>query len=117
VGADDVYAVLRAVLVGHGLTEADVVAYATLQARGGEPGLRAVTGDALLCFPARVLASVPVPNPSRVVEAAVGTPAVAEAAAWCAAVELAPLGAVVELVAPKLAGAGVTAAVARFRPA
>lgn len=112
----DVASLLRVVLDGHGLDEADVVAYATLQDRGGEPGLRAVAGDTLLCFPARVLAVVPVPNPSRRVAAAVGTPAVAEAAAMHAAAELAPPGSTVELVAPKRAGAGVTAAVARFRP-
>jgi cobalt-precorrin 5A hydrolase len=117
VRAEDVRAVLGAVLDGAGLAAADVFAYATLRARGGEPGLRAVTGDALLCFPAGVLGAIPVPNPSRAVATAVGTPAVAEAAALCAAADLAPPGSVVELVVPKRTGAGVTAAVARFRPA
>jgi cobalt-precorrin 5A hydrolase/precorrin-3B C17-methyltransferase len=113
---DDVRAVLDELLRRHALHPAGVLAYVTLTARVGEPGLRAVAGDALLCFPATTLASVAVPNPSRRVAASVGTPAVAEAAALHAAAELAPPGASVELIGPKLAGAGVTAAVVRIRP-
>jgi cobalt-precorrin 5A hydrolase len=113
---DNVRAVLDALLSRHALHPAGVLAYATLIARVDEPGLRAVAGDALLCYPATALASVTVPNPSRKVAASVGTPAVAEAAALLAATELAPPGASVELIGPKLAGAGVTVAVARIRP-
>src|SRR5207247_687943 len=46
--------------------------------------LAATLGVPLRTFPAHVLAAVPVPNPSGVVEAAVGTPSVAEAAAIAA---------------------------------
>jgi cobalamin biosynthesis protein CbiG len=111
---EDVAAVLAALLQRHRLSPADVVGYATIEARAGEPGLRAVAGDRLRCFPAHVLATVAVPHPSAGVALAVGTPSVAEAAALCAAAELARPGSPVELVAPKLAGSGVTAAAARF---
>ena len=116
VHADDVNAVLLEVLASGDLDRGQIVAYATLETRGGEPGLRAAIGDALICFPARVLASIAVPNPSRAVVEAVGIPSVAEAAALCAAAQLGPAGSMVELIAPKRVGVGVTAAVASFRP-
>jgi cobalamin biosynthesis protein CbiG len=114
--AADVRATVRAVLDRHALDPAAVRAYATLVARAGEPGLRAVTGPELLAYPAEVLALVRVPNPSERVAAAVGIPGVAEAAALHAAGVLAPAGGGARLVAAKLAGVGVTAAVARIHP-
>lgn len=132
VAVADVLATVTALLARHGLDPAAVRAYATLDERAAEPGLRALTGaspadpaavdsaptgPALLAYPAGLLALVDVPNPSARVAAAVGTASVAEAAALHAAGELAPPGAEVALVAPKLAGAGVTAAAARIGPA
>lgn len=114
VRAADVRALVQNLLDRHGLSRAAVRAYATLDSRAAEPGLRAVAGAALLSYPARVLARVPVPNPNARVLAAVGTPAVAEAAAIHAAAVLAPPDSVVDLVGEKLAGLGVTAAVARI---
>ncbi|HEX4360747.1 MAG TPA: cobalamin biosynthesis protein [Pseudonocardia sp.] len=129
VAAVDVLATVAALLARHGLDPTAVRAYATLDERAAEPGLRALaapasadsgradpalTVPALLAYPARLLALVDVPNPSARVVAAVGTASVAEAAALHAAGELAPPGAEVALVAPKLAGAGVTAAAARI---
>ena len=116
VRAADVRATVAALLARHGLDPAAVRAYATLDERAGEPGLRALAGPVLLAYPARLLALVDVPNPSARVAAAVGTAGVAEAAALHGAAELAPPGASVALVAPKLAGTGVTAAVARIGP-
>ena len=116
--AEDVHATVRALLARLALVPTAVRAYATLDARAAEPGLLAVAGAApLLAYPAEELARVPVPNPSPLAAAAVGSPSVAEAAALRAAAELARPGAAVELVGEKLAGAGVTAAVARIRPA
>ncbi|HEX4248660.1 MAG TPA: cobalamin biosynthesis protein [Pseudonocardia sp.] len=121
--ADDVRATVAALLARHGLDPAAVCAYATLDERAGEPGLLELAGEpgllelagaGLLAYPARLLALVDVPNPSARVAAAVGTAGVAEAAALHAAAELAPPGAGVALVAPKLAGVGVTAAAARI---
>ena len=114
VRADDVRATVAALLARHGLDPAAVCAYATLDARSEEPGLRALAGPALLAYPASLLALVQVPNPSARVAAAVGTAGVAEAAALHAAGELAPPGAEVVLAAPKLAGTAVTAAAARI---
>lgn len=92
-----------------------ILAYATLDARSGEPGLRAAVDGELLAYPAWVLASVAVPNPSAVAQRAVGTPSVAEAAAVHAARVLAPAHGVVDLVGEKLVGQGVTAALAKIR--
>jgi cobalamin biosynthesis protein CbiG len=113
VRADEVRAALADTLERHGLSVSAVRAYATLAARAGEPGLRAVAGPGLLAYPAEALAGVAVPCPDARVAAAVGTPSVAEAAALRAAAELAPAGGSVELVAGKSAGVGVTVAVAR----
>lgn len=117
VRAMDVRALVKDLLDRHALNPAAVRAYATLDVRTAEPGLRAVAGAALLGYPARVLARVPVPNPNPRVFAAVGTPTVAEAAAIHAATVLAPPDCVVDLVGEKLAGLGVTAAVARISAA
>ena len=71
-----------------GLSVDAVACVATVDRKAAEPAiveLAAGLGVPLRTFPADVLAAVPVPNPSRIVEAAVGTPSVAEAAALAAA--------------------------------
>lgn len=108
--------VVAELLARHGLVTFSVLAYATLDSRAAEPGLRAATAGAeLLGYPARVLAAVEVPTPNRRVAHAVGTASVAEAAALHAARCLAGAAGTAELVARKLVGAGVTAAAARIR--
>lgn len=114
VDAAEVEVLVRTLLERHGVDRRAVQAYATLDARAGEPGLRAVAGPALLAYSAVQLASVAVPNPASRVLSAVGTPSVAEAAALYAARELAPPGATVELIGEKLTGTGATAALARI---
>jgi len=83
---------------------------ATVDRKAGEPAiveLAAALGVGLRLLPAEVLAAQPVPNPSPVVEAAVGTPSVAEAAA------LAGAGPGAALVVEKHRSADATVAVAR----
>jgi len=73
-----------ATLAEAGLAVDAVGCVATVDRKAAEPAiveLAAALGVALRAFPAEVLAAMPVPNPSPVVEAAVGTPSVAEAAA------------------------------------
>jgi cobalt-precorrin 5A hydrolase/precorrin-3B C17-methyltransferase len=70
-----------------GLSAEAVGCVATVDRKAAEPAiveLAGALGVALRTFPADVLAGVPVPNPSGLVEAAVGTPSVAEAAALAA---------------------------------
>ncbi|HTC80575.1 MAG TPA: precorrin-3B C(17)-methyltransferase, partial [Acidimicrobiia bacterium] len=77
-----------ATLAEAGLAVDAVGCVATVDRKAAEPAiveLAAALGVALRAFPAEVLAAMPVPNPSPVVEAAVGTPSVAEAAALAAA--------------------------------
>jgi cobalt-precorrin 5A hydrolase/precorrin-3B C17-methyltransferase len=105
--------VVTGVLVRHGLRPDEVRAYATVQARAHEPALLAIAGDDLLAFPAEVLDREPVPGRSARVAAAVGTGSVAEAAAVHAATLLAGPGGTATLIAAKLSGGTVTAAVAR----
>lgn len=65
-----------------------IAGIATLDLKADEPGLLALCqaqGWPLRCFPPERLKHLPVPNPSQVVEQAVGTPSVAEAAALAAA--------------------------------
>ncbi|MDQ3988821.1 MAG: cobalamin biosynthesis protein [Actinomycetota bacterium] len=93
-----------------GTRHADVVAFATVDRRGTEPGLVAVVaehGAPLRCYSAAQLDAVDVPHPSGVVRRHVGTRSVAEAAALLAARDLG--GGV--LVVPKLRGEQVTVAV------
>lgn len=74
-------------LAAEGLSVDAVGCVATVDRKASEPAiveLAAALGVPLRTFPADVLAAMPVPNPSGVVEAAVGTPSVAEAAALAA---------------------------------
>lgn len=74
-------------LAAAGLSVDAVGCVATVDRKAAEPAiveLAAALGVPLRTFPAEVLAAVPVPNPSGVVEAAVGTPSVSEAAALAA---------------------------------
>src|SRR5207244_9017250 len=68
------------VLAEAGLARDSVAALATIDRRRDEPALTAL-GWPVRSFPAERLAGVQVPTPSPVVEAAVGTASVAEAAA------------------------------------
>ncbi|HEY9734944.1 MAG TPA: precorrin-3B C(17)-methyltransferase [Trichocoleus sp.] len=77
----------------HHLALGAIAGLATLDLKADEAGLVALSqaqGWPLRCFTPEQLCSVPVPHPSAVVEAAVGTPSVAEAAALLAAAY--PLG-------------------------
>ncbi len=68
----------------HHLAEAAIAGLATLDLKADEVGLVELCRDRqwpLRCFSAEQLKSVPVPTPSEVVAAEVGTPSVAEAAA------------------------------------
>jgi cobalt-precorrin 5A hydrolase/precorrin-3B C17-methyltransferase len=96
-------------LAGAGLSADAVGCVATVDRKAGEPAiveLAAALGVPLRTYPADVLAALPVPNPSGAVEAAVGTPSVAEAAALAA-------GAGAVLVVEKRKSADATVAVAR----
>jgi len=102
----EVAALFRSALAGAGLAPESVSEVATLDRKGAEPAIVAL-GLPLRAFAADALARVPVPTPSQVVRAAVGTPSVAEAAALLAA------GPGAELLVPKRASATATVAVAR----
>ena len=72
----------------HHLAEGAIAGLATIDIKADEVGLVELCRDRnlpLRTFPAEVLRSVNVPNPSAVVEKEVGTPSVAEAAALLAA--------------------------------
>jgi cobalt-precorrin 5A hydrolase/precorrin-3B C17-methyltransferase len=99
---------LAAALAGAGLARESLAEVATIDRRAGDPAVTAL-GLPVRAYPADRLAAQPVPHPSPVVEQAVGTPSVAEAAALAAA---GPGG---ELVVPKRAGRQVTVALARRR--
>lgn len=76
------------VLEAAGLDRASVGAVASADIKAAEPAVvhvAAILGAELVTFPAAMLRSVVVPNPSPVVDGAVGTPSVAEAAALLAA--------------------------------
>ncbi|HEY3609102.1 MAG TPA: precorrin-3B C(17)-methyltransferase [Pseudonocardiaceae bacterium] len=125
VSTDAVNAALARLETEHGFDLRAVRAFATVDRKADEPGIRHAVTDwafwhwqdepALHVYPADTLATVDVPNPSDVVLAEVGTPSVAEAAALYAATELAH-GAPVELVVPKIKADNVTVAAARIRP-
>jgi cobalt-precorrin 5A hydrolase/precorrin-3B C17-methyltransferase len=80
------------------LAKTAIAGIATLDLKADEAGLVGLCqteGWPLRCFPPEALRQIPVPHPSAVVEQAVGTPSVAEAAAILAAIQpmcsLAPL--------------------------
>jgi cobalt-precorrin 5A hydrolase/precorrin-3B C17-methyltransferase len=82
--ATEIGAAIDAALSDAGLSPHSVVDIATIDAKASEPGLLAAAsarGWPVTTFPAATLAGIPVPAPSAVVDAAVGTPSVAEAAA------------------------------------
>lgn len=108
VAADEIEALARATLQDASLEWRSVREVATIARRLDEPG---VVGFAerhalpLRGYAAAELAAVPVPHPSAVVAAHVGTPSVCEAAALLAAGG--------DLIVPKRTAARVTVAVAR----
>lgn len=99
---------LAAALTGAGLARESLAEVATIDRRAGDPAVTEL-GLPVRAYPSERLAAEPVPHPSAVVEQAVGTPSVAEAAALAAA---GPGG---ELVVPKRTGRQVTVALARRR--
>lgn len=91
VTADEVHALVVGTLRDAGLSPADVVALATVDAKAAEPGVLGAAerlGVPLLTYAAGRLARVPVGNPSPAALRAVGTPSVAEAAALAEGGEL-----------------------------
>jgi cobalt-precorrin 5A hydrolase/precorrin-3B C17-methyltransferase len=124
VSADAVFDTLRG-LERAGYDQRSVRAFATIDIKAREPGiLAALNGWAaytgrddpeLRTYPAEVLGTIVVPNPSEVVRAEVGTASVAEASAVRAAEDLAA-GGTTELVLPKVKGDNVTLAAARITP-
>lgn len=111
VRASAVRSVLRLAVVNF----REITAFATVDRRRDEPGLRCVIGEhgaPLHCYPAAELDAVDVPHPSESVRRHVGTRSVAEAAALLAARDLGGGS----LVVPKLRGEHVTVAVAALDP-
>ena len=102
-------------LAAAGLHPDAIELVATVDRKASEPAivqLAASLGVELRALPAGALARMTVPNPSAVVDAAVGTPSVAEAAALLAA------GPAARLIVEKVRSADATVAVARRkRPA
>jgi cobalt-precorrin 5A hydrolase/precorrin-3B C17-methyltransferase len=77
-------AAIRQVITANHLAEGAIAGIATIDLKADEVGLVELCRDRhwpLCIFPANILSTVTVPNPSAVVEAEVGTPSVAEAAA------------------------------------
>jgi len=84
VTAEEVGRLIDTALAEAGLSPRSVVHLATVDAKAEEAGIleaAAARGWTVVTHPAATLAEVAVPHPSSVVEAAVGTPSVAEAAA------------------------------------
>ncbi len=101
-----------ATLTGAGLPRGAVVAIASADVKADEPAvlaLAATLGVPARFLPAAELAAVPVPTPSAVVAAHVGTPSVAEAAALLVAG-----GPTRPLLAPKRRSAHATCAIAAW---
>jgi cobalt-precorrin 5A hydrolase/precorrin-3B C17-methyltransferase len=124
ISADAVKAAIAQLETEHGLDPRAVRAFATVDRKADEQGIRDAVADwtfwygldeKFLVYPAQTLAGVDVPNPSEVVLAELGTASVAEAAALCGARELAA-GGDVELIVPKIKSGNVTVAAARIRP-
>ena len=81
-------AAIQQVCQAHHLAEGAIAGIATIDLKADEVGLVELCGDRpwpLRCFSADQLQQVTVPTPSEVVQAEVGTPSVAEAAAMLAA--------------------------------
>jgi cobalt-precorrin 5A hydrolase / precorrin-3B C17-methyltransferase len=113
VAAAEVSALVDDALAAGELAPESVRFLATVDLKADEEGILQVArerGWEVVTHPAGALASVPVPNPSEVVRAEVGTPSVAEAAALLTA------GTGGRLVVAKRKSAGATAAVARLAP-
>nr|WP_262987079.1 cobalamin biosynthesis protein [Streptomyces sp. CBMA156] len=106
----EVLRLLTDTLAEAGLARSAVARLATVAGKADHPAVRwateHLTGVPVDEYPAAALAGVPVPNPSAVVGAAVGTASVAEAAALASA----PGG---RLVVAKRRSAGATVAIAR----
>jgi cobalamin biosynthesis protein CbiG len=86
--ADELATLVDAVLAACGRERRAVTAVASVDVKADEPAIRALAdalGVPFRVFPAARLAEVPVPTPSAVVAAHVGTPSVAEASALLAA--------------------------------
>ena len=87
----EILALIRETLEGAGLSERSIAVVASVDAKSGEPGLLEaawVLDVPIRFYPSAVLAEAEVPNPSEVVERAVGTPSVAEAAVLAEGAEL-----------------------------
>jgi cobalt-precorrin 5A hydrolase / precorrin-3B C17-methyltransferase len=81
--AEEILDLVDTALADAGLSARSVRHLATVDAKRDEPGIVEAArrrGWPLVTYPAALLAAVPVPHPSEVVRAAVGTPSVAEAA-------------------------------------
>jgi cobalt-precorrin 5A hydrolase/precorrin-3B C17-methyltransferase len=107
---DGIAELVAGALMAAGLSPEAVGLVASVDLKRDEPGIVALAAGLdveLRTFPAESLAAVDVPTPSPVVEAAVGTPSVAEAAALLAA------GPGAELVVTKQRSPEATVAVAR----
>ena len=108
--ADEIHELLLRSLRDASLDIRAVTALATVDAKAEEPGIVELAqrlGIPLITFPANILDTIAVPNPSAVVSAAVGTHSVAEAAALHAS------GPQATLVVTKQRSAMSTVAVAR----
>jgi cobalamin biosynthesis protein CbiG len=86
--ADELLALIDATLADVGRAPTDVRELATVDRRADEPGMVEAArrrGWPLRTHPAEALAAIDVPTPSTAVDAHVGTPSVAEAAALLSA--------------------------------
>ena len=117
VPVDEAQDLLSTALAGAGLAVGSLAAIATADIKSDEPGLVELArrlGVPLVTYDAATLGTVPVPNPSDTVRAAVGTASVAEAAARLGTRgDPDRLG---DLVVPKRISAMATVAVARHAP-
>ena len=104
--ADEIADLLAEALAEAGLSRSSLHCVATIDRRAGEPGITSL-GLPVVSYSSDQLAHVDVPNPSAVVQAAVGTASVAEAAALLAA------GRGATLLVAKTASAHATVAIAR----
>jgi cobalt-precorrin 5A hydrolase/precorrin-3B C17-methyltransferase len=87
---------VQQVFQAHHLSQRAIAGVATIDLKADEMGLVEFCHEhhwPLRCFPAEALRTVPVPNPSAIVEAEVGTPSVAEAAALLGATQVSALDA------------------------